>query len=477
MTSPRTETIFGPPGTGKTTTLINEVGEYLARGVRPEEIGYFAFTRKAADEAVTRAMERFPQYTKRNFKYFRTLHSMCFNQLALTRQRVMQKHHYVELGEILGIEVRGTLSNFDDGGFIDAALGDKAIFIDNVARNRMVRLSDEWSRVDNLDLGFDELLRFSESLVAYKGNKLLVDYTDMLQQFLSCNMIPRLKVLIVDEAQDLSNLQWRVIDAIRRYTGCETLTSGDDDQSIYKWAGAAGHVGSGPDSIHRVLSQSFRVPAGVKRLSDTIINGVTRVAKQWNPRSSEGRVEYVTELDEVSIEGGTYYLLARNLTGLRAFEELCRRHGVPYETTGARRGVDQQAVAAIMAWTRYQKGGHLDADETRLVSLYRSSRAPSNGIWHDCLDLISVEDREYYVSCLRRGEDLRAEPRVRISTIHGVKGGEADHVVIRTDLTRQTYDGYLNDPDDEARVFYVGVTRAKESVTVVSPESNLWFQV
>lgn len=44
-------------------------------------------------------------------------------------------------------------------------------------------------------------------------------------------------------------------------------------------------------------------------------------------------------------------------------------------------------------------------------------------------------------------------------------------------MTRQTYDGYVNDPDDEARVFYVGVTRAKESVTIVSPESNLWFQV
>lgn len=479
MTSPRIEVILGPPGTGKTTTLINEVGEYLDRGVKPWEIAYLAFTRKAADEAVTRALERFPQYSKRDFRHFRTLHSMCFKQLGYTRQRVMQKHHYVELGDTLGIEVRGTLSNFGEDGFQEAALGDKAIFIDNVARNRMVQLSEEWSRVDNLDLGFDELLRFSKSLARYKANKLLVDYTDMLEQFLEIGMIPKLKVIIVDEAQDLSALQWRVIDAIQRHLRADLLTCGDDDQSIYKWAGAQGTLSLATARSHRTLSQSFRIRARIKSLADSIIRGVQRTAygRHWNPRDGESSVDFVSEIDEVSFESGTYFLLARNLYGLKSYEELCRRHGVPYETTSGRRGVDRQAVEAIIAWSRHQKGESLNADEARLVGLYRSPRAPSRGIWHDALDLLSIEDREYYVSCLRRGEDLRAIPRVRISTIHGVKGGEADHVVLRTDLTRQTFDGYMQDPDEEARVFYVGVTRAKQSVTMVSPESNLWFQV
>ena len=44
---------FGPPGTGKTTTLINQVEKALAAGVLPNQIGFFSFTRKAAEEELT----------------------------------------------------------------------------------------------------------------------------------------------------------------------------------------------------------------------------------------------------------------------------------------------------------------------------------------------------------------------------------------------------------------------------------------
>ena len=42
--------VLGPPGTGKTMTLLNEVNNYLVKGVPLNKIGYFAFTRKAAAE-------------------------------------------------------------------------------------------------------------------------------------------------------------------------------------------------------------------------------------------------------------------------------------------------------------------------------------------------------------------------------------------------------------------------------------------
>ena len=51
--------ILGPPGTGKTTTLLNLVDQFIQEGVRPKQIFFFSFTKKAATEAASRAADKF----------------------------------------------------------------------------------------------------------------------------------------------------------------------------------------------------------------------------------------------------------------------------------------------------------------------------------------------------------------------------------------------------------------------------------
>jgi superfamily I DNA/RNA helicase len=101
----------------------------------------------------------------------------------------------------------------------------------------------------------------------------------------------------------------------------------------------------------------------------------------------------------------------------------------------------------------------------------------TRAIWHQALDRISDEEKEYFLSALRQGESLTGEPRIHISTIHGSKGGEADNVLLLTDMSPKTYTSYQENQDDEARVFYVAATRAKKNLHIIMPRTQRYFDL
>tara|TARA_R110000824_G_scaffold102879_1_gene244725 strand:- start:754 stop:2250 length:1497 start_codon:yes stop_codon:yes gene_type:complete len=498
MTLPdHTQVILGPPGTGKTSTLLGLIEDELEKQTDPTRIGFFTFTKKAVNEGKQRAMERF-DLSQRDLPFFRTLHSLAFRQLGLSKESVMDLKDIKELNEVLNLRLTGGV-NTDSGHLFGMSHDDRLAFIENLSRMRQVSLEDQWHDVDDA-VGWFELERYARGLQLFKDDRLLVDYTDMLKLFLEKGDVPKLEAVFVDEAQDLSPLQWSVVRKIIKNAD-RVYVAGDDDQAIYKWAGADVDYLIKNATNATILEQSYRIPSAVHELASRCIGQVrSRIHKSWLPRKETGLVRWEPSIELIDMEKSDWLVLARTNYLLEQIDEYCRNEGWFFEVKG-RPSISESKVRAVLNWQKLQLGDSLPLSEcVNLLKFVNVRRANSldvleidammtltslkerfpdlpEGDWYDALTGLSPKDVSYIRAMLRRGEKITKEPRIRLSTIHAAKGGEATNVVLLTDITNRVYKTYQQNPDDENRVFYVGLTRAKENLYLIEPTTTRCFQI
>jgi superfamily I DNA/RNA helicase len=169
--------VFGPPGSGKTTYLLNVVDRELAADLSPMQIGYFSFTKKAATEAKDRAILKFPALNARtDFPYFRTLHSLAFHCLAVKVDFMMKPADYREFAAQAGIQMN--VVQEDD---VDMAKADNPILNEiNLARIRGIDLREHYNQC-GLDIEWHHFEFVERSYRHYKRSKELLDFTDLLE--------------------------------------------------------------------------------------------------------------------------------------------------------------------------------------------------------------------------------------------------------------------------------------------------------
>ena len=497
--------IFGPPGTGKTTRLLNIVEQELRIGVPPDRIAYLAFTRKAAQEAVQRACTKF-KLDKKDLPWFRTIHSFVFKSMNYSQDEIMKPKHYAELSDIIKVPLVSVTSADEVGVSIH---NNEHLHIYDLSRARGTTLKQEYKRYGQVDGGFEKTNYITKSLIKYKNTMHVRDYTDLLEDYCSQGAVPNLEVVIVDEAQDMSYLQWQVVDKIMKHAA-RVYLAGDDDQAIFDWAGAdPNRLINAKDWEIEVLQQSYRIPKTSHDIADRLITRIKhRQPKSWRPRDYKGfSRSYAYRLSSDSFNKGQWMILARTNYLLDQIEHDLKQYG-HYYSRGNQPSISNKLSNAVSSWNKLRRKQEISIDDVKSIYYYMTvgqgvkrgfkgmnfQTVPgqtfsyrelrenygllitNNVPWQSALDKVPSSRSIYLQSImLRNKKELSQEPRIKLSTIHGAKGGEADHVMLLTDLSRKADDSFLRNRDSERRVFYVGATRAKKSLHIIRSNSSREF--
>lgn len=433
--------IYGPPGTGKTTKLVSIAKEAIQGGVRPEDIGYFAFTNVAADEARDRIVKDLDLEPSR-FPNFSTLHSLttrmggnegkslCQKEdLQRFDTNIITREEWLRAGDPSSVVVRPEHPVLSQYSIMFSRKQQRPTFEGKSrddARSLLSRyygLCIDTSQVDQY------AGKYFQEYEDFKRSNNLADFNDVIFSVAKASFpaekIPTFELFIIDEAQDLSSLQW---DVVRKLSGKakETIIAGDDDQAIMESFGAAPHLfNEFPTTIpDEVLPVSYRLPRNIKNYVDKHV--VPRLALHSNRKHKE----WSENIDAVH-DGEVIRTLIEKATN-------------PSDKPAP----EPLSIGKLLRIVEAHK------DEEWLIM------APTRAT----CDIISNGLRTLNVQHFCHRKDvLGTDNKIQIQTIHTSKGMGSDNVAL---VSVSRGDSFLLEKD--ARLLYVALTRAKKRLFIAN---------
>jgi len=514
MTEPFVEKIIGPPGTGKTTAMLARVQRELNNKVKPPEIGFYSFTRTGAGVALKRALEAHPELDKEDFAHFRTIHSECYQLLHLNSDSIMNSGRIREFCKGFGYQISEQRTDEQEQEFPEVLLkeeGDWLLHFYKWRKNLMLPMAEAYrlfydDNHDQLPRAWSEafIMNFEERYDKFKRQNGLWDFCDMVEEAINRHLKPGVRVLFKDEAQDSSPLLYKALDlfleGVERY-----YIAGDPCQAIYTWQGASPELfESRKQNQLTFLRQSWRLPRKVHSLATQILP-----APQYYPRAAEGSVSVSrleNFLEELDAYPGSVYILSRYLYRIPDICDQLYKWGVPFDNLRGPSPYHGNDAIRIFTLRQFLRGSQFEiSDFWKLIqdipaknTFRRGFKAEierlaqdsptmkfsrrdfmddlKEGFTRDPLALLSMTDQKiaYYkrLADEQGDEILKQKPRVIVGTIHSFKGDECDWAVILSDMTKRSWEVSQEHYLDEARVWYVGVTRARQGVILVPSQST-----
>jgi len=507
--------IIAGAGTGKTTVITHRIAYAIAAGVTDtNKTLALTFTARAAGEMRARLRTLgIPNATARTFHaaalkqlmYFWP-YSMggSFPQLLTSKSGAIAESFQRADTKLVpqASLLRDVASEIEWAKVLETAPEDYVEAA--LAAGRSIKTGN--SQSENAKNALEEVAKIYASYESLKRQERAIDFEDVL--LLTVGMLEedrdvrervrdQYRFFTVDEYQDVSPLQQRLLNL---WVGNrqEICVVGDAAQTIYSFAGASSAFllnftkkypkaevirlsrgyRSTPEIIstaNAILRQGGIVASEGHELSSMNEHGAEPLVRKFDSSAAEAKaiVFKINELvaNDSGMEFSDIAILARTNSQLDAFERELRTAGIPSQLKTSERFFERTDVKDAMRVIR--SASVLPADD---------------GDWYRTLTsvLLPFGSADYVQAFLRLAATMQADgapslrtflreledradqnnpptlPGVVLATLHAAKGLEWPHVYLVG-----VNDGILpmgNDINEERRLFYVGLTRAKKSV-------------
>ncbi len=410
------ETIEGPlliiagAGSGKTRMITYRIAKMLESGINEENILALTFTNKAAREM----SERIRGLLKRKLKGLTTTTFHSFGLSILKRYIHHIGYHnnfsLYDANDNLAL-IKNSIINLGYQIPSFNIYGLSCLFSD--VKTGRKTLNEEESAVKEI---------YNEWLLSQKAYN-VVDFDDLIllpirifeaKPFVLEEVQERYRYILVDEFQDTSLLQYRMISMIARKER-NIAVVGDDDQSIYSWRGANYEnirmfERDFPERKEFKLEQNYRSTGTILKAANAVIRHNTERKDKilWTDKSEgtdisirhhdngEEEASFVAGEIKRKVLSGEHYssfgILVRTNSLITQVENNLIEASIPYRISGEMSFYDRREIRDILCYLKVL------ANEKDDVSLLRIINTPRRGIGRTTIEKIRAYADKHYVS-------------------------------------------------------------------------------
>jgi DNA helicase-2/ATP-dependent DNA helicase PcrA len=465
--------VIAGPGTGKTMTIVRRIAYLLYQGVRPEDIVAITFTNRAGLELRNRL---------RVISDFKGLFTGTFHMLGLK----VIRDNTLEPFKIITRE-------------------EQKVIIKNITgRVRSRDIIERISAIKNFLLTPDEktgeIFNRYQEVLKKEG---ALDYDDLILKALELLSIPEIQRiytrpelhLIIDEYQDINLLQYRLIKALSPQN---IYAVGDPDQSIYSFRGAnvenfLNFEKDYPSAKRFILDTNYRSQAFVVKASEFLIEkntkriprvikamkGEDKKIKVVSVPDEDSEVQFIINTIEEKLGGTSHYNLFKTShgmsqqrglsfsdmavlmrTNLQAYqmESSLKASGIPCYIMG--RSINEEVKEAL-SYIKENQNKTLEELISYLKEKYNFFRSLIQNY-----EPSSTDDLISWLNLVLPQDDTFSGEAVRLLTMHMAKGLEF-RIVFITGLEEGLMPYKESEIEEERRLLYVSMTRAKEELYLI----------